>query len=215
MLKKVKSIIVILIIAAAVFAILLTIEKQEVKKYERITLIVAANDVPAGTKLTKENVRDYFQTRKCDVSLNSQYAVKDYEELDGMYVKDKIYANTIAYAYQFSGIDFTNENITDRVKVSFTASLADALIGTLRMGDVVKLYVVNAQSTQAEINELLSYPVIIEEAFDSSGVLIKPGDETTLATNYTITIDKSDEAAFYEKLSTGNVKIVKKVEDDA
>lgn len=64
MLKKVKSIIVILIIAAAVFAILLTIEKQEVKKYERITLIVAANDVPSGTKLTKEKCQGLFSNKK-------------------------------------------------------------------------------------------------------------------------------------------------------
>lgn len=211
--KKVKSILVILIIAVAVFAVLLTIEKHEVEKYERISFLVAVSDVPAGTKLTDKNVKEYFEMRKCDVSLKSPYAIRNYEELAGMYVKDKIYANTIAYEYQLSGIDFTNENVTDRVKVSFTANLADALIGTLRMGDVVKLYVVNAQNVQAEISELLSYPVIIEEAFDSSGSLIKAGDETTLATNYTITIDKSDEANFYEKLSTGNVKIVK-VEDN-
>lgn len=210
--KKVKSIIVILIIAVAVFAVLLTIEKHEVEKYERISFLVAVNDVPAGTKLTDKNVREYFETRKCDVSLKNQYAVKNYEDLDGTYVKNTIYANTIIYEYQFSNADFTNENVTDRVKVSFTANLADALIGTLRMGDIVTLYVVNSQT--AEIRELLNYPVIIEEAFDTSGVLIKAGDETTLATNYTITIDKSDEAAFYEKLSTGNVKIVK-VEVDA
>lgn len=51
--------------------------------------------------------------------------------------------------------------------------------------------------------------MIIEEAFDSSGILIVARDKTSIAMNFNISVDKSDESAFYEMMSTGNVKVVK------
>lgn len=206
--KKVKGIVIVIVIAAAIFGILVAIERNAVNQYERVEMAVAVKEVPKGTKLTEENVGEYFEMRKCDASLNTQYNIKELGELEGKYLNRQIYANTIVHAYDFSDSDFKNEAIKEKVLVSFgVGSLADSLSGTLRMGDVVNIYVVHAQT--GEISSLTGYPVIIEEAFDSSGILIGAGDKTSIATNFNISVDKSDESAFYEIIATGNVKVVK------
>ena len=165
-------------------------------------------DVPQGTKLSEKNIKKYFELRQVDASLNNEYVVTELNDLKDQYVSEEIYKNTIAYKDKFSDIDVINEEIQEAVTVSFGVnSLADSLVGTLRMGDVVKLYVVDSYTN--EISELINYTVIIEEAFDASGVLIQPGDDTSLSTHYTISIDKEDEESFYKKLSSGSVKIVK------
>ncbi len=206
--KKVKGILIVIVIAAAIFGILVAVEKNAVSKYERVEMAVAVKEVPKGTKLTEENVSEYFEMRKCDASLDTQYNIKELGELEGRYSSRQIYADTIVHAYDFSDSDFKNESVKEKVMVSFgVGSLADSLSGTLRMGDVVNIYVVNAQT--GEISALTEYAVIIEEAFDSSGILIGAGDKTSIATNFNIGVDKQDESAFYEMMATGNVKVVK------
>ncbi len=206
--KKAKGILIIIVIAAAIFGILIAVEKNAVSKYERVDMAVAVKEVPKGTKLTEENVGEYFEIRKCDASLDTQYNIKELSELEGKYLNRQIYGNTIIHTYDFSDSDFKNEAIKEKVLVSFgVGSLADSLSGTLRMGDVVNLYVVNAQT--GESSALTKYSVIIEEAFDSSGILIGAGDKTSIATNFNISVDKLDESVFYEMMATGNVKVVK------
>ena len=58
--KKVKGIFIVIVIAAAIFGILVAIESNAVSKYERVDMAVAVKEVPKGTKLTEENVREYF-----------------------------------------------------------------------------------------------------------------------------------------------------------
>jgi hypothetical protein len=206
--KKVKGLILVVVIAIAIFAILLSIEQNQINKYERIDIAVALEDVPKGSKITKDNVNKYFKIEKCSNNLKSAHSITDLSKLIGMYVKNDIYTAAVLKDNEFASYDFVNKAIEDEVMVSFGVTSIDAAMnGTLRMGDVVRIYVVANQG--GEITGCLPYEVIIEKAYDSTGKLITPEDSAVIASNFNVAIDKADEADFYELLSTGTVKVVK------
>lgn len=202
------------ILATIIFVILLTIEKHEVSKYKRVEMVVSVTDVPRNTVITKENLNKYFECRECDKSLNNAHNIDKLDSLIGCYTKNIIYADTISYDYNFGNINFENNNIENKVPGSFSvAAISDAMNGILRMGDVVRLYIVN--SIDGSCKEILPYEVIIEGAFDTNGVAIEAGDITTVATNFNIGIDKNDEADFYRIINEGKVKVVLTGSDEA
>lgn len=205
--KKAKGLILVIVIAIAIFAMLISIEQSQINKYERIDIAVAYTEVPRGTKITEENVDTYFKIEKCSNNLKSEHNITELSNLIGMYAKNNIHKSTVLQKEEFASYNFVNESITDEVSVSFSVSSLDAAMnGTLRMGDVIRIYVVSDQN--GEITECLPYEVIIENVYDSTGKLIAPTD-LAIASNFSITIDKSDEGDFYELINTGSVKVVK------
>lgn len=212
--KKVKNILLMIILAVIIFVILLAIEKNEVSKYKRVEMVVTITDVPRNTIITKDNLTKYFELRECDKSLDTAHNIEKLEDLVGCYPKDTIYANTIVYDYDFGDINFENKNLENKVIGSFSVSaISDAMNGILRMGDIVRLYIVD--SIDGTCKEILPYEVIIEGAFDTNGVAIEAGDVSTVATNFNIGIDKNDEADFYRIINEGKVKVVLTGSDEA
>ena len=59
--KKVKNLLLVAVLAVAIFVILLAIERHEISKYERIEMAVVKADVPKGTKISKDNLSTFFE----------------------------------------------------------------------------------------------------------------------------------------------------------
>ena len=71
------------LVAMALFGVLVGVEKNLLSDYEKVSVVLCKTDVPKGTKITKENVNQYFYDYEVDVALVNDTCIKDKKEVIG------------------------------------------------------------------------------------------------------------------------------------
>ena len=66
-----------LLVATALFGVLIGVEKNIMSSYEKEEVVLCKEDVPKGTKITKENVDQYFYMYEVDVALAKDDCIKN------------------------------------------------------------------------------------------------------------------------------------------
>ncbi|MCM1191538.1 MAG: SAF domain-containing protein [Butyrivibrio sp.] len=195
-----------LIAAAAVFAVMLQLEKSMLTKYEKGTVYAAAAEIPKGQMITADNLSLYFQEKALDKSCIPESALRSPEQVTGLAAVFDIEQGVLLSEGMFESLDDVLEEISDPVVAGFKAEdLYQVVGGVLRAGDRIHIYSV---SEEGEVSLVWSN-VYVQEVFDQSGAGIVSGDKVTAAQRINIYLDKKDVETFYSELAGGALRVVK------
>lgn len=195
--------------AAALFAVLISVEKNMLSNYEKEPVILCKMEVPKGSQITEANISRYFYLREVDAALIDENCVTDKKDLLGTVTVRKLRTNEIIRKEDCTKEAEIYSKLNEPAEGSFTAENAgDIVSGTIRKGDRVDIAVVNKDTLEYD---LMLQNVYVEDAFTNTGEKVTADMEGTAATMLTIVEEKDNLARFYSALETGNV-IVTKIE---
>lgn len=197
-----------LLIAAALFAVLLNVESNVLSDYEKKITVICKEQVPMGTRITEANAEQYFDTYEIDVKLVGENAVKDESELIGTVAARTMDANEIVKADDFTKESGIYAKYKEPVETSFKAEHpGDVVSGSVRSGDFVDIAVVDKDTLEYTLS---LENVFVLNAYTSTGEVVTRDSVNTAATMFTIVEEKAALDEFYSALEKGNV-IVSKV----
>ncbi len=204
---KIWPIAVCLLLAVAVFAFLLSVEKRQLANYEKSMVVVAVQDVPDKTEITGENATEYFALEERTLAEIPSAVFTDVHELLGLYAEGGIDAGSMVTKSMFSELQ---PLAPDAVLLGVNMEALDqSVAGTLRAGDTIDIYTVKMElDEEVEVKKILS-SVVIERSYTGSGEEILKEDTTSIAQYITIPIHKDAVDAFYGALEDKKIEIVK------
>lgn len=200
------SAITAMIAAAAIFAVMLQIEKNMLSGYEKGDIYVAIAEIPKGQVLTEDNIGRYMSLQKADIQLIPDTAISDYGSLKGLSAKCDIEKGVLLTQGMFDTVNDAIKGINEPVIAGIKADDVYQFVGgVLRAGDHIHIY-----NTDELGNVKLKWSgVYVQQVFDSSGSAIGNEDTETAAQRLNIYIDKSDVENFYTELKSGSLRVVK------
>lgn len=195
-----------MIAAAAVFAVMLQIEKNVLSEYEKAEVYIAAAEIPKGQVLTEENMGQYLSLQEADVKIIPDTAIRDREDFKDLSAKCDIERGSLLTRGMFASVDEAAEGIDEPVIAGMKADdVYQFAGGVLRAGDYIHIY--NTDETGKVT--LKWSDIYVQQAFDSAGRAIACGDMETAAQRLNIYIGKADVESFYTELKSGSLRVVK------
>ena len=195
------------LVAAALFGVLIGVEKTILSDYAKETAVLCKTDIPKGTKITEENVDQYFYSYEVDAAMVNGDCIKDKKELLDTVVTRNLSAHEIVREGACTKEAEIYNRYHDPVEASVEANEAgDIVSGTIRKGDHVDIAVVNKDTLEYD---LMLKNVYVLGAYTSTGEAVVDGMEGTAATMLTIVEEKDNLALFYSARETGNVIVTK------
>lgn len=200
------SVLAALIAAAAVFAVMLQIEKNLLRQGEKKTVIVAVSGIPKGQILEAGDGEQCFVLQEVEVGLIPESAVQSLEALDGKMAVYGIEAGTILTTGMLSEVNEIIEDMEEPVIAGFKADdLYQVVGGVLRKGDRIHVFSVSEEQGVRLVWENL----FIQAVFDQTGNQITNDDTLSAAQRINVFMDKCDIESFYAQLSSGTLRVVK------
>ena len=197
--------------AIAVFAVLLTIQKNALSEYEKAEVLVALKNVPENTEFTETNISEYFSRAEVYAKNVPAAAVVDMNTLVGKYATCNIDAGCMITKSMVT--DLVPESNAGKVLLSIaTSSLDQSVAGILRAGDVIDIYIIESYGDNTYDAIKLCEDVVIYRSYDSAGTVITKENVGTLAQIFSIPMETDKVDIFYEALLRGTIKIVKELE---
>ena len=191
--------------AAAIYAVLLWVEKNELAAYEKGKVYVSASEIPEGQMLTAENVAQYFAEEMLDAKLIPETAITALSQLEGTVARYPVEQGVFVTAGMFTPIDRITAGMREPVVAGFQAEdLSQVAGGVLRAGDWIHVY-----ASEEEGTFLIWENVYVQQVFDSGGAVIGSDDLETAAQRINVFLDKEDVEAFYTRLDQGTLRVVK------
>lgn len=198
-----------LLAAVIVYCVMLNVEKNSMRAYEKVTVIAASRNISGGTVITQENLPEYFQEIEMDKKLIPQASITDREELNGMMVSTNIDMGSVITNAMIENKKEMIASMNHPVIAGFKAEdLYQVVSGTLRGGDRIHIYTVDEESDMAY---LIWENVMVDQVFDSAGTAIAPDNETAAAQRINILMEQEDTERFYSELAVGSLRVVKAV----
>lgn len=195
------------LVAVALFGVLVGVEKNLLSDYEKASVVLCKTDVPKGTKITKENVSQYFYDYEVDIALVNDTCIKDKNEVINTVVEKSLSAHEILRKDDCTKEAEIYNRFSNPVEASITATNpGDIVSGTIRRGDYVDIAVVNKDTLEYD---LMLKKVYVVDAFTSTGEKVSENAEGTAATMLTVVEEKDNLAKFYSARETGNVIVTK------
>lgn len=194
-----------LIAAAAVFVIMLQVEKSVLSQYEKGEIYTASVSIPKGQLITEDNYQQYFMIRELDAGCIPDTALKMPGQIYGLAAVFDIEPGVLLTTGMFENLENILQDMEEPVVAGFKAEdMYQVAGGTLRAGDRVHIYSIT------EEEEILAWErVYIQQVFDASGKSIPNGDKLTAAQRVNVYLDKKDVEAFYRGLAEGSLRVVK------
>lgn len=201
------TIVIAFLASAMTFAVLLNVEKNMLSDYERGEVWILQEEMPAQTECTEENLSRYFEQISVDRRIIPQGKVESPEQLLGMRSRIALQKGSIVTLGMFTGEAEVLEAMSAPVIAGCKAEdLYQLVSGTLRKGDRIHLYTVDAE--QGEMS-LLWENVLVYEVFDTAGKVIDVADKVTAAARINIVLEKENAEIFYGELYKGSLRVVK------
>ena len=192
--------------AAAVFAALLWVEKNELENYEKKEVYVAVREVPEGQLITEKNAGEFFEKTLLDVNLVPETAITEEAIRTDQVVCAKIEKGVFPTLGMFQTVEKITAGMREPVVAGFRAEdLCQVVGGVLRAGDRIHVYA----DEEGQGTFLIWENVYVQQVFDAGGAVIESGDETTAAQRINVFLDKEDVEAFYTRLDQGSLRVVK------
>ncbi len=194
-------------VAAALFGVLIGVEKNILSDYAKETAVLCKTDVPKGTKITEANADQYFYSYEVDAAMINGNCIKDKKELFDTVVTRNLSVHEIVR----EGACMKEAEIYGRYRNPVEASVeakeaGDIVSGTIRKGDHVDIAVVNKDTLEYDV---MLKDVYVLGAYTSTGEAVVDGMEGTAATMLTIVEDKDNLSSYYSAREVGNVIITK------
>lgn len=194
--------------AAAIFILMLQIEKNALADYEKGVIYVAAREIPEGTLLTEANISEYLERKELDISCIPDTALTDGSSLAGRIAVFSIERGVLLTEGMFGSLETVTQDMKEPVIAGFKAEdLYQVVGGVLRAGDFVHIYTVTGEGHA----QLVWQDVFVEQVFDGAGNAISNEDRTTSAQRINVYLDKTDVEEFYTQLAGGSLRVVKDV----
>lgn len=195
------------LVAAALFGVLIGVEKNMLNDYAKETVVLCKADVQKGTKITEANVGQYFYTYEVDAELVDEKCVRDKNDLLDTVVGRTLTAHEIVRKDGWEKEAEIYANLNDPAEASFVANDAgDIVSGSIRRGDHVDIAIVNKDTLEYEV---MLKDVYVVDAFTNTGEKVTSDMEGTAATMLTIVEEKENLARFYSAMETGTVIVTK------
>lgn len=205
--RKGNSIIIVVVIAALVafglFAYL---------QLNNTTAFVVESSISRGTVITRDMLTDgTIVMKEIPKTLANDYLITDFEEMNGMYVRDTLKPGKIIFAYDLasSGNLRSNEILTtyNLEAVTLRAEQVQGLSDIVDKGDKVNIYGTYEYdlSNIKDIHGGLSFPV---------AALNKELQEVFLANGYQLEDEIDSDAVTVTKLLLQNVPVVDVTRDE-
>lgn len=205
--RKGNSIIIVVVIAALVafglFAYL---------QLNNTTAFVVESSISRGTVITRDMLTDgTIVMKEIPKTLANDYLITDFEEMNGMYVRDTLKPGKIIFAYDLasSGNLRSNEILTtyNLEAVTLRAEQTQGLSDVVDKGDKVNIYGTYEYdlSNIKDIHGGLSFPV---------AALNKELQEVFLANGYQLEDEIDSDAVTVTKLLLQNVPVVDVTRDE-
>lgn len=206
---KTGGVIAALLSAAAVFVVMIQMEKNILTQYEKGTIYVAASEIPRGEVVTESNYTTFFIERQLDSSCIPPSAISSPDQIRGLMAKTDIEQGVLLTAGMFEPVDEVLEAMEKPVIAGFKAEdLYQVVSGVLRRGDRVNIYSVKEDGVA-----LVWQDVFVQQVFDASGAAIASGDMATAAQRINVYLNRADVEQFYGELAAGSLRVVKNCEE--
>ena len=194
-------------VAAALFFVLVGVEKNILSDYQKDTVVLCKTDIEKGTQITEDNVDQYFYNYDVDVAMLKSDCIRDKQELVGTIANRDMTSQEVVrdrFCTEEAGI---YERYQEPIEASIEANGAgDIVSGTIRRGDYVDIAVVNKDTLEYE---LLMEKVYVVDAFSSTGERLNSSVEGTAATMLTIVEDKENLEKYYSAKEIGKVIVTR------
>lgn len=198
-----------LLTAAAVFAVMLQIEKEVLTQYEKGDIYIAAKEIPKGEVVTKENYAAYFSLKQLDKSVIPETAITTPEQICGLAAKTEIEVGVLLTEGMFENLEEMLNQMHQPVIAGFKAEdIYQMAGGMLRSGDRITIYTVKEDAVKTVLEN-----VYVQQVFDASGTVINGNDTTTTAQRINVYLNREDVENFYFELATGSLRVVKLLEE--
>ena len=182
-------IITCLIFAVVIFVILVNVEKNMMKQYEKISVVVCKENISEQSDITKKNKKDYFKVVQVPKNIVPENVYKSLKEVPCGLTTKNIYKKEILIKDDIKSSKSFVKDIEDPVITSISIkSLDKAVGGVLRRGDRVDISIITDDSGS---KSLLLSNVYIIEAMNSSGEKLTK-DKKEAATIFNIIVNKDD-----------------------
>ncbi len=195
-----------MVTSAAVFFVMLQVEKNMLSNYEKGSVWVAVKDIPKGLMLDDRNYREYMECRELDVQFIPETGLKETQlQIDATAVYD-IEAGTLLTTGMFEEKVCILDGMEQPVIAGFKADdLYQMVGGVLRSGDRINIYSV-AEDGQAAI---LWENLYVQEVFDNSGAAVSAEDEETAVMRINVYLNAADVEKFYSQMDIDCLRVVK------
>lgn len=204
------AIAVAFIAAIIIYFIMINVEKNALSAYEKGEVLMVQMDILKGMTLTENNISQYIKKVQVDKNIIPQSAIIDTDNIIGRMAAIELDKGTILTTSMVDGAQEAVQKMQQPVIAGFKADdLYQVVSGTLRTGDVVHIYTVDAETEQVE----LVWPnVLIQQVFDVGGTAIQNEDQTTSAQRINIFLEKEFVELFYKEVSSGSLRVVKELD---
>ena len=215
--NNIKRLTVSAIVAIILFVALTIIQSSILNQEETVRVYKVVKDISEGTKITKDNIKEYFEIVDTKASFIPEGYITDASLLVDKFVNRNYKTKDVVTTDGLSDLAKLNiSNITHPVQVSFSlADLQSSVSGAIREGDYVNIYGMrNGFNANGEVvvvtNDTYTFKhVYIERAYDSSGKEIDSADQESEAALFTVTIEEGDVALFNEMLTNCSIRVAK------
>ncbi len=199
-----------LIAAVVVYCVLLNIEVNALREYEKGTVLIAQSDIGRGVILGEENAEKYLAEREMDQKLIPAAALREWSQADQVMIKENLDAGVVLTSSMLVSLEEQERQMKEPVLAGFKAEdLYQVVSGILRNGDRIHIYTVDEETNEAR---LLWENILVREVFSSSGAMIPAEDQETAAQRVNVLMEKKDVERFYSELVKGSLRVVKVLE---
>ncbi len=200
------SIVAALVVAIALFAVMLHMEKKLLADYEKGIVYVAVKEIPKGMLVDESNVAEYMIEKEVDVSVMPETAIREPDQIKELIASTRIEKGVLLTMGMFQEQDKILSRIKEPVIAGFKADdLFQVVGGVLRSGDRIHIY----NESEDGIVSLKWSDVYVQQVFNSAGVSIDNTDTSTAGQRINIYMAKEDVERFYTELETGMLRVVK------
>lgn len=200
------SIVAALVVAIALFAVMLHMEKKLLTDYEKGIVYVAVKEIPEGMLVDESNVAEYMIEKEVDVSVIPETAIREPDQVKALIASTRIEKGVLLTMGMFQEQDEILSRIKEPVIAGFKADdLFQVVGGVLRSGDRIHIY----NESEDGIVSLKWSDVYVQQVFNSAGVSIDNTDTSTAGQRINIYMAKEDVERFYTELETGMLRVVK------
>lgn len=214
-----KVILYSIIVTAALYAVLVFIEKSIVNSDDRSQVYVAVKEVPQNLEISEINIAEYFKfVDRPDSAIPDGCIVQD-TGLVGHITDRTISKNEIVTVNSLSTRDERTKDITHPIEVSLNASnLSQFVGGVLRTGDYINIWSVKSCTVNGEdvteTKQICSH-AYVTRAFSSSGEAAAEGDSDMAAMIINIVISEEQEEEFNAAIVEGTLRVSRYLYDGA
>lgn len=222
--KKVSLLIISIFLAVVLFIISVYIQKKAVNYVPTAECMIANKDVEEYMMLSNEDYK--IVNMPIEIIANNKI-VSNYDEIDGLYLKDKIYKGQILLTDQFDSKEnlmiFSGEEGKEKISVKLRSS-ENAVSYIVKPGSLINLYAtINSEYTQDGIfkesekmivgEDGLGYTIIkllsnvrVISTFDENGEEVENSPERAIDTVLLlVTPEESQKINLIKEIATFNI----------